>query len=80
MLPLSFIFEQLKHATFCLPLKGALLDYVANAYLDVEKSLGDDYDKSLINIINYIIGELYTFCKLKKKMRTDELIDPFVLS
>ena len=30
--------------------------------------------------MNYIIGELYTFCKLKKKMRTDEMIDPFVLT
>jgi hypothetical protein len=44
LLPLPFILEQLKHASFCLPLKSALINYVIEAYLDVEKSLGDESD------------------------------------
>jgi hypothetical protein len=45
-----------------------LLSYVKEAYLDVEKSLGDETDRALIKIINYLVGELYTFVKLKKKI------------
>lgn len=64
-LSIKDITENMKLATFCYPMKDALLEFLLQIYLDTEKDISEDYHASLWEVIETIYDDLKKFIEIK---------------
>ena len=69
MFPMEDLIKNMQLAEFCYPLKSAILMFLQNIYLDIEKEIGEDFIKLIWELVEHLIEDLKMFNEVMTRQK-----------
>ena len=63
------LIKNMQEADFCYPLKSAILSFLLNIYLDIEKEIGEDFINQVWKLIQQLEDDLLKFVQVMQRQK-----------